>query len=59
MSEVRILVNHVPPEGWRWQLVAGGNTLKSGLAKTEAEAHGAANAALRRLQAENRPTDTD
>lgn len=59
MSEVRILVNNVPPEGWRWRLVAGGNTLKSGSAKTEAEAHGAANAALRRLQEENRPTDTD
>jgi hypothetical protein len=59
MSEIRILVNSVPPEGWQWRLVAGGNTLKSGSAKTEAEAHQAANAALRRLQEDNRPTDTD
>jgi hypothetical protein len=59
MSEIRILVHNVPPEGWQWRLVAGGNTLKSGSAKTETEAHHEANAALRRLKEENRPTDTN
>jgi hypothetical protein len=51
MSEIRIIVHNVPLEGWQWRLVAGGNTLKSGSAKTETEAHQEANAALRRLKA--------
>jgi hypothetical protein len=50
MAEIKILINGTPLGGWTWQLVASGKALKSGTARTGADARAAADAALRELQ---------
>ena len=53
MSKITKLVMNTPPSGWRWELVAGGRTIKSGNANSEKEAHTAADSAVAAIAAAN------
>jgi hypothetical protein len=59
MAGVTITVINTPPSGYRWELVEGGRTLKSGTAETEPEAHATAAAALNSLQLTDQADQTD
>lgn len=47
---VHMLVNSVPPSGWRWQVFKDGKLVKSGTASSEIEARTAGNAAKREFE---------
>ena len=52
MRELKVLTNPTPPEGFRWQVVGpDGKTIKSGTAKTQAEAQTAGNKAASAIKA--------
>lgn len=49
MGKLGKIINNVPPDGFRWQVLDGGKVLKSGTAKSREDANKEADKAIEQL----------
>ncbi len=57
MVKLTKIINSTPPSGFRWSIVGGGKTHRSGTAETQAQANAAADAAVKELEDANKDRD--
>ena len=59
MAKPTIIVRPTAPEGFRWEIIADGKTLKSGTTATEFEARTMADAELKELEKMPAPSEAE